>query len=284
MSAVRRDVGPPPPARRKGWCPGALRPMETGDGLLVRVRLRAGGSTLDQAAVIADCAARAFGNGAIELSARANLQFAGFTRARLPGLHARLASAGLFDDDPEVERLRNIVASPLSDIDPNAAARSSRQPRGARGASAADATMRATCRRNSVSPRRWRPVRRLAMSRRTSVFQALRAAMTFAFCASQATTRSRALCARADIGRPRAASLARGVCHADAASRPCAARRMRALVEHIGAPAVFAQAGLRAGALAAMTRRAAEASPAAASRRSHLGAAYSRWRCGRRSA
>ena len=24
--------------RRKGWCPGALRPMETGDGLLVRVR------------------------------------------------------------------------------------------------------------------------------------------------------------------------------------------------------------------------------------------------------
>ena len=26
--------------RRKGWCPGALRPMETGDGLLARVRAR----------------------------------------------------------------------------------------------------------------------------------------------------------------------------------------------------------------------------------------------------
>ena len=27
---------------RKGWCPGALRPMLTGDGLLVRLRLSGG--------------------------------------------------------------------------------------------------------------------------------------------------------------------------------------------------------------------------------------------------
>ena len=27
---------------RKGWCPGALRPMQSGDGLLLRVRPKAG--------------------------------------------------------------------------------------------------------------------------------------------------------------------------------------------------------------------------------------------------
>ena len=27
----------------KGWCPGALRPMPSGDGLVVRVRPKAGG-------------------------------------------------------------------------------------------------------------------------------------------------------------------------------------------------------------------------------------------------
>ena len=34
---------------RKGWCPGALRPMPAGDGLLLRVRPQ--GSRLDPAQV-----------------------------------------------------------------------------------------------------------------------------------------------------------------------------------------------------------------------------------------
>ena len=38
----------------------------------------------------------------------------------LPDLHARLEKAGLIDADPEIERLRNIVASPLDDLDPEA--------------------------------------------------------------------------------------------------------------------------------------------------------------------
>ena len=28
-------------AHRKGWCPGALRPMESGDGLIVRLKITA---------------------------------------------------------------------------------------------------------------------------------------------------------------------------------------------------------------------------------------------------
>ena len=104
----------------KGWCPGALRPMLTGDGLLARVRVSGGRLSLDQAEAIAD-AARVCGNGVIEISSRGNLQLRGIAEAALPELQARLAALGWLDADPEVERLRNIVASPLSDIDPDAA-------------------------------------------------------------------------------------------------------------------------------------------------------------------
>jgi hypothetical protein len=46
----------------KGWCPGALRPMESGDGLIVRLSAR--GAGLSRAAMqgIA-AAAESFGNG-----------------------------------------------------------------------------------------------------------------------------------------------------------------------------------------------------------------------------
>jgi precorrin-3B synthase len=109
----------PPSPYRKGWCPGALRPMETGDGLLARVRAPRGRLSLDQAAALADAAVRC-GNGVLGLSARANLHLRGVTERTLTELHARLEEAGLIDADPEVERLRNIVLSPLDDLDPEA--------------------------------------------------------------------------------------------------------------------------------------------------------------------
>ena len=114
-AAVRRPRAP----YRKGWCPGALRPMETGDGLLARVRASRGRLSLDQAVALAD-AAIACGNGAIGLSSRANLHLRGLSERTLPDVHARLEDAGLIDADPEIERLRNIVVSPLDDLDPEA--------------------------------------------------------------------------------------------------------------------------------------------------------------------
>jgi precorrin-3B synthase len=104
----------------KGWCPGALTPMPTGDGLLARVRVSAGRLSLEQAGGISECAA-ACGNGAIELTSRGNLQLRGVDEGALPELWARLSRLGLIDEDPAVERARNIVASPLGDIDPEAA-------------------------------------------------------------------------------------------------------------------------------------------------------------------
>jgi precorrin-3B synthase len=93
--------------------------METGDGLLARVRAPRGRLSLGQAAALAD-AAIACGNGAIGLTARANLLLRGLSETTLPDLRERLEDAGLIDADPEVERLRNIVASPLDDLDSEA--------------------------------------------------------------------------------------------------------------------------------------------------------------------
>ena len=109
----------PAASYRKGWCPGALKPMETGDGLLARVRAPRGRLSLDQAAALADAAIRC-GNGAIGLSARANLHLRGLSEGTLPDLQARLKDSGLIDANPEIERLRNIVVSPLDDLDPEA--------------------------------------------------------------------------------------------------------------------------------------------------------------------
>jgi precorrin-3B synthase len=100
----------------KGWCPGALRPMLSGDGLVVRVRPPLGRLTPAQAAAIAR-AASAHGNGVIDLSARANLQLRGVTEASHPALIADLRAEGLIDPDIETESLRNLIVTPFRDAD-----------------------------------------------------------------------------------------------------------------------------------------------------------------------
>lgn len=100
------------PPQTKGWCPGALRPMLSGDGWVVRVRPHAGRLTPAQAAGIA-ALARQYGNGMLDLTRRANLQLRGVTpEAHAPlvrGLHA----LGLLDSNADVEARRNILVSPF---------------------------------------------------------------------------------------------------------------------------------------------------------------------------
>jgi precorrin-3B synthase len=96
----------------KGWCPGALRPMLSGDGLLVRVRPRAGRLTPSQATGIAMLADR-YGNGVLDLTTRANLQLRGVTHASYPALINGLRDLDLVDSSPEIEARRNIVVSPF---------------------------------------------------------------------------------------------------------------------------------------------------------------------------
>ncbi len=106
-------------AARRGWCPGALRPMASGDGLIVRVRV-IGGALRPRAARAIASAASCFGNGHIDLTSRANLQMRGVSERSLPALQAALDGLGLFDADADAEAVRNIVASPLAGLDPAA--------------------------------------------------------------------------------------------------------------------------------------------------------------------
>jgi precorrin-3B synthase len=91
-------------------CPGTLRVHQAADGALARVRLPGGVLTAEQLAVLAQTAAR-FGSPAMELTSRGNVQIRGITDAE--AVADALAAAGLLPS-PTHERVRNIVASPLS--------------------------------------------------------------------------------------------------------------------------------------------------------------------------
>ena len=103
-------------ALRKGWCPGALAPMRSGDGLIVRLRLSCGELSFAHAREIAALATE-FGNGEIDLTARAHLQLRGVSDATYPALIERLAQARLVDASPEAEAVRNVLVSPFAGFD-----------------------------------------------------------------------------------------------------------------------------------------------------------------------
>lgn len=98
----------------RGWCPGALRPMQSGDGYVVRVRPHGGRLTPDQAGGLAGLA-KAHGNGLIDLSSRANLQIRGVSETSHAPLIQGLGALGLIDPTPEIEARRNIVVTPFWD-------------------------------------------------------------------------------------------------------------------------------------------------------------------------
>jgi precorrin-3B synthase len=96
-------------------CPGVLAVHEAADGGLARVRLPGGVLSASQLRVLA-AAAVELGDGHLELTSRANVQI----RALQPGapveLSERLHAAGLLPSITQ-ERVRNILASPLSGLD-----------------------------------------------------------------------------------------------------------------------------------------------------------------------
>jgi precorrin-3B synthase len=213
--------------------------METGDGLLARVRAPRGRLSLDQAAALADVAI-ACGNGAIGLSARANLHLRGISERTLPELHARLEETGLIDADPELERLRNIVASPLDDLDPEALLDL--------GPSVASLEKRLKV---DESLRRLPPkfgfvldsLGRLPLGdvEADIRFEATRDGTLAVFLAGD--DKPAAQCAPGEAGDVAARLGQAFLALADVGD--AAPRRMRALVERKGAPAVFAEAGLK---------------------------------------
>lgn len=95
----------------KGWCPGAYRPMASGDGLVVRVRPWLGQITAAQARALCDVARR-FGSGTLELTSRANLQIRGVAEPDHAAVIDALLAADLLDADPATEARRNIIMTP----------------------------------------------------------------------------------------------------------------------------------------------------------------------------
>lgn len=96
----------------KGWCPGALRPMQSGDGLVVRVRPFGGRLEAAQVAGLAELAER-YGNGLIDVTSRANLQIRGVSEQGHRRLLDGLALLRLLDPDTDIESRRNILVTPF---------------------------------------------------------------------------------------------------------------------------------------------------------------------------
>ncbi|PWB94967.1 precorrin-3B synthase [Methylosinus sporium] len=97
----------------QGWCPGALRPMQSGDGLLLRAKTTHPRLSAQHAREIASIA-RDCGNGLIDLSQRAQLQLRGVSEAKLEQAQRRLAALGLLAEDAATESVLNFLVSPFA--------------------------------------------------------------------------------------------------------------------------------------------------------------------------
>lgn len=121
LTAMPTATPPPSPqatpaARERGdACPGALRLHAADDGALARVRLPGGVLTVEQARVLGAAAAR-LGDGDLHLTSRGNVQLRGLADGCGTELADVLDAAGLLPSRAH-ERVRNIVASPLSGLD-----------------------------------------------------------------------------------------------------------------------------------------------------------------------
>src|ERR1700733_7599829 len=96
---------------RRGACPGLSAPMETGDGLLVRL-LPIGTMALSSFAELC-AAARKHGNGVIEITARGSIQVRGLSAASAPQFAVAVAALGIAvaDGNP-------ILSNALAGLDP----------------------------------------------------------------------------------------------------------------------------------------------------------------------
>jgi precorrin-3B synthase len=99
-----------PRGRDTDACPGALQVHQAADGAMARIRLPGGMITAAQLATLADVSTQ-LGSGTLELTARGNVQVRGITDVAAVG--DAIAAAGLLPSATH-ERVRNIVASPLS--------------------------------------------------------------------------------------------------------------------------------------------------------------------------
>lgn len=101
-------------SRVRGWCPSAHRPMASGDGLLVRIRPPMARVTSEQGVALAELSAQ-YGNGLIDLTSRANLQFRGVDAEDYPALLSALIDLRVVAPEPHLEL--PLTVTPFPDPD-----------------------------------------------------------------------------------------------------------------------------------------------------------------------
>ncbi len=106
-------------AAPRGWCPSLFAPMQSGDGLLLRVKPPGGVLTAEAARSLAVAATR-YGNGVIELGNRASVQLRGFQPDGVALFATAMVRLGLAEADPAAEARRTVIAPPLAGDDPAA--------------------------------------------------------------------------------------------------------------------------------------------------------------------
>lgn len=89
--------------------------MLSGDGLIVRLRTGARALRSGELRAVAELARR-LGNGQLELTRRANLQFRGLREQALPELQHALLELGLADPDSELEARLALLVSPRAGL------------------------------------------------------------------------------------------------------------------------------------------------------------------------
>ncbi|NGO50529.1 precorrin-3B synthase [Allomesorhizobium camelthorni] len=97
---------------RRGACPALSAPMQTGDGLLVRLNPVAGGVSPNALIGLCESAAR-HGNGIMEVTARGSLQLRGLTAESAPLLAAEVDRLGIV-----VRTGIPVETGPLAGLDP----------------------------------------------------------------------------------------------------------------------------------------------------------------------
>jgi len=99
-------------------CPGLFYGTSAQDGTLIRIRIPGGILARHQAIAIADIADR-WNTPTVQVTNRANLQFRAVRSIPTPEIFSTLQSAGLAAQNPQLDHLRNVMASPTAGIDPS---------------------------------------------------------------------------------------------------------------------------------------------------------------------
>ncbi len=98
-------------------CPGLFYGTSAQDGTLIRIRVPGGRLNRDQAIAIVEIADR-WNTSIVQVTNRANLQFRAVRSIPTPEVFTTLQSVGLAAQNPQLDHLRNVMASPTAGIDP----------------------------------------------------------------------------------------------------------------------------------------------------------------------